>query len=241
MRDAEDLAQVPVLGQVRVAAEANLCPTTREALAWLAKRIELLNADGSRRSRWPRPIGRLGGSVRLSPSDMQPAVARRSSCASTGAIGPPLTRHRSGSTGCSPATGWVRTRSRAAIAPACVVAGGAGLEAAAESASRDRTKHAVEGLREIGDLAVIVTDPPLDSLAALLVVAEASSVVLVLDRSHARRRRCAAAANTLRQVGARLVGIALVDGVESPPSASARAFESSREVSARPTGDPVVR
>jgi capsular polysaccharide biosynthesis protein len=238
--DAEDLAQVPVLGHVRVDEGAAPLPEDREALAWLAKRIELLNGDGARITLIPAgpvAVGWLGTTL-----------AERYAAGGRSTVLVRLDK-RDRITADAAAFGFDRLLSGESLDPSAVAAGGKdlkvmpgglGLEAAAETASRDRTQSAITSLGRIADLAVIVTDPPLDSLAALLLAPEASSVILVLDGRHARRRDVAAAANTLRQVGARLVGVALVDGGQPIPTA-ARAVEASREVAPRPAGDAVGR
>jgi capsular polysaccharide biosynthesis protein len=241
-RDAEDLAQVPVLGRVRVEDGSLMRPEEREALAWLAKRIELLNGDGSRITltpAGPAAVGWLGATLaeRYAAGGRSTVLVRLDK------------RDRVGAD--SAAFGFDRLLSGDDLDPKAVpsgarknlrvLSGGMGLEAAAENASRDRTQSAVAGLEQLGDLAVIVTDPPLDSLAALLVAPEASSVILVIDASHARRRDVAAAASTLRQVGARLVGVALVEGAEPLPSTWAVTVGATRELAPRPAGDAGAR
>ena len=216
-------------------------PDEREALAWLAKRIELLNVDGSRITLTPAgpvAVGWLGN-----------ALAERYAAGGRSTVLVRLDR-RARDAADAATSGFDQLLSGGSLDPRAlptnrpnlrVMSGGVGLEAAAENASRDRTERAVASLERIADLAIIVTDPPLDSLAALLLVPEASSVVLVIDASHARRRDVAAAASTLRQVGARLIGIALVDGDEPMLSTLARAAGAAREVAPRQAGDAVVR
>jgi len=232
---------VPVLGHVRVHDASTGRPEDREALAWLAKRIELLNGDGSRISltaSGPVAVGWLGK-----------ALAERYAAEGRSTL---LVRlDRRGRAAADTASGFDRMLGGESLDPAGlptgdrknlkILSGGIGLEAAAENASRERTQGAVAGLGRLADLAVIVTDPPLDSLAALLLAPEASAVVLIIDAGNARRREVAAAANTLRQVGARVVGIAFVEGDDPASAPTPLAVGASREVAPRQAGDPVVR
>jgi tyrosine-protein kinase len=214
-RDAEDLAQVPVLGRVHV-DDGSADPEDREALAWLAKRIELLDGGGSRivlTPASPAAVGWLGAAIgeRYAATGLSTLLVRldRSSRITTEA----------GAAGFDQLLGGGTLDARALSRPIGdpnlrLLAGGVALEAAAERASRERAASAIASLARLAEVSVIVTDPPSESLATLLLAPEGSSVVLVVDAAHARRRDVASAAATLRQVGARLVGVALVDGAE---------------------------
>ena len=140
-RDAEDLAQAPVLGHVRVEDASKMGPDDREGSPG-SRNGSSSSTSTVRGSRSHRPgPSPSAGLATLSRSGMPPAVARPCWYVLTGALVKRPTLPPPVSISCSAAAASIPVLCRRIRPNLRVMSGGVGLEAAAENASRDRPRE----------------------------------------------------------------------------------------------------
>lgn len=206
--DAESILNAPYLGELSGSTSA---AQLSESVARLTQRIELVSGHPSRILITGPGVapGLLGVAVaRRSAGLSRPTLLVRLDLASRTPSGSGFEQLLAGSE-----VNASELASRGDAANLRLLGATAAFEAVAEETSSVRAAEAMDALSAIASSVVIVADRPADSVAALVLAAHATSIVIAVG-SRARRHDLAESAEALRAVGGRIVGFALVgDGV----------------------------